>query len=93
MLVNLASKEYFRAVQPGKLDGELISPRFLDAKNGEQKIISFYAKKARGLMASWIIRHRVNTVADLQAFAEEGYRYEPGLSRAGEPVFVRDEQH
>jgi cytoplasmic iron level regulating protein YaaA (DUF328/UPF0246 family) len=93
VLVNLASQEYFRAVQPAKLDGELVSPRFLDEKNGQQKIISFYAKKARGLMAAWIIRHRVNTVADLQGFAEEGYRFEPGLSRPGEPVFVREEQH
>jgi cytoplasmic iron level regulating protein YaaA (DUF328/UPF0246 family) len=92
VLLNLASQEYFGAVQPRRLGGRVVSPRFLDQKHGEYKIISFYAKKARGLMAAWIIRNRINTVADLRAFDVEGYAYQPGQSQDDMPVFSRKEQ-
>jgi len=91
VLINLASQEYFGAVQPRRLAARVVSPRFLDQKNGEYKIISFYAKKARGLMASWIIRNRINTVADLNAFDVDGYAYQAALSQDDVPVFTRSE--
>lgn len=69
MVVNLASDEYFKAVKPAKLHGALIKPVFLDEKNGKYKVISFYAKKARGLMSRFIIKNRLTrseTVGGLQ---------------------------
>lgn len=90
-VVNLASKEYFGAIQPKRLQGELISPVFLDQKNGDYKIISFFAKKARGSMARFIIKERVKTVKKLEQFSEDGYRFDPTRSEAGKPVFIRDE--
>ena len=90
-VVNLASKEYFGAIQPKRLQGELISPVFLDQKNGDYKIISFFAKKARGSMARFIIKERVKTIKKLEQFSEDGYRFDPTRSEAGKPVFIRDE--
>ncbi len=92
VLINLASTEYFKAVRPAALQGRVVSPVFKDTKAGQQKIISFYAKKARGLMAAWIIQQRVNTVADLVAFDVAGYRYDAAQSRPDSPVFTRPEQ-
>ena len=66
------------------------SPVFKDAKNGEYKLISFYAKKARGFMSNWIIKNRVKKAADLKNFNEEGYYYSKKLSTDSEPVFLRD---
>ncbi|GAB3324641.1 YaaA family protein [Haliea atlantica] len=91
VLVNLASNEYFRALQPGDLDAELVTPVFKDLKNGKYKVISFYAKKARGQMARYILRERLNEPAGLREFAVDGYRYNPELSTAREPVFTRDQ--
>lgn len=90
VLVNLASNEYFSAVQKKKLDGDVITPVFRDWKNGRYKVISFYAKKARGMMANHIIRHRLTDPAGLRDFADGGYRFDEGLSSAREWVFLRD---
>ena len=90
-LVNLASNEYWGAVNPEGLDAKVISARFLDRKNGQYKIISFYAKKARGLMAAYIAKNRVETVKALKAFDWEGYRYSAEHSCNNELAFIRDE--
>lgn len=88
-VVNLASNEYFRAVQPGKLTAPVITPVFKDWKNGRYKIISFYAKKARGMMSAFMIRERLARVEDLQRFTEGGYRFDAALSTQSEWVFTR----
>ena len=92
VLINLASDEYFKAVKPAKLDGEIIKPVFLDQKNGKYKVISFYAKKARGLMSRFIIKERLSKVSQLQDFNLEGYEYDPARSAGNELVFTRPEQ-
>ena len=91
VLLNLASNEYFKAVKPGALKGEVITPVFKDLKNGKYKIISFFAKKARGQMARYIIDHEINDVAALKKYRVAGYRYNAGESSARELVFTRDE--
>ena len=89
-LINLASNEYFGAVNTKQLDARLVSPVFLDSKNGaEPKIVSFFAKRARGSMAGWIIRNRVRSPRALTEFAEDAYSYEPDRSDPNRPVFVR----
>ena len=90
LLINLASKEYFSAVQAEKIDARIITPSFLDRKNGKYKFMSFYAKKARGLMAAYMIRERIKSAAKLQAFDSDGYYYCPERSTADEWVFLRD---
>ena len=89
LLINLASKEYFTVL--GKLPEELnvVSPAFKDYKNGKYKIISFYAKKARGLMARWIIQNKVTDFEDLIKFNLDGYKYSKAESSATTPVFLR----
>lgn len=91
VVVNLASKEYFGAVQPQGLNARLVSPVFLDQKNGEYKIISFFAKKARGMMARYIVQNRIKTASKLIDFNEQGYSYSEGRSSKDQPVFIRDE--
>jgi len=91
-LVNLASNEYSKAIDFKKLEAEVLSPVFQDEKNGQFKIISFYAKKARGLMAAWLIRQRVDKPAALTEFDVAGYRYAPDESTRDKPVFRRREQ-
>lgn len=91
-LVNLASNEYWGVVDPDGLEAKVIGARFLDRNNGQYKIISFYAKKARGLMAAYIAKNRVETVKALKAFDWEGYRYSAEHSRKSELAFVRDER-
>jgi len=90
VLVNLASNEYFSAVQPDRFDGRIIAPRFLDAKgDGDYKIVSFFAKQARGAMAGWIVRDRITTITALTDFAADGYRYDADRSTPDEPTFIR----
>lgn len=91
IIINLASQEYFKAVKKNILEAEVISPQFKDAKNGTYKVISFYAKKARGLMSRYIIEHKINHVEELKAFDYGAYRYNPELSTEKEPVFSREE--
>lgn len=91
VLVNLASNEYFKSVHPKGLPGPVIEPVFQDEKNGKYKVISFYAKKARGLMAAWILRNGIEKPADLKRFKEAGYRYDKEASTDLKPVFRRAE--
>ena len=91
-VVNLASNEYFRAVKPRKLKAPLITPVFKDEKNGQYKIISFYAKKARGMMAAFQIRERIERAEGLKDFSTAGYRYSEEESSAGQWVFKRAEK-
>lgn len=92
ILVNLASDEYFKAVKPKQLQGRIIKPVFLDEKNGKFKVISFYAKKARGLMSRYIIQNRLTDAEQLKAFDVEGYFFDEGASQGDELVFKRHEQ-
>jgi cytoplasmic iron level regulating protein YaaA (DUF328/UPF0246 family) len=90
-VVNLASGEYFRSVDTSRLEGRLISPRFLDqGKDGEYRIVSFWAKRARGEMAAWLVLNRVRTMKALTDFDGDGYRFDPDRSTDDEPTFVRD---
>lgn len=91
VVLNLASNEYFSAVTPSKLDGHLVSPVFKDEKNGKYKIISFYAKRARGLMADFVIKNNLKQVSDLQQFTAAGYAYDTESSTEAKPVFLRSE--
>lgn len=89
-LLNLASNEYFTSVRPTKLKGRIVSPVFKDYKSGQYKIISFFAKKARGYMSRWVIQNRIESPDQLPQFAEQGYRYSAEHSRPDAPVFLRD---
>ena len=89
IIINLASYEYFKAVKPKLLEGQIITPVFKDWKNDKYKIISIYAKKARGMMTSYIIKNRINNIKDLQNFIEAGYEYNPELSDENSPTFTR----
>ncbi len=91
VLLNLASNEYFKAVAPTQLDGRVVTPVFKDLKNGTYKIISFYAKKARGLMAAWVIKHQVDDVEAVKNFDMAGYYFDKKSSTADEWVFLRDQ--
>ncbi len=88
-LVNLASQEYFKAVDLKALKMNVIDVEFLDHKNGEYKIISFFAKKARGLMAQYIIKNKVETVEGLQGFDYEGYWFDQAASTDNKLIFKR----
>lgn len=92
VVVNLASDEYFKSVKPAKLQGSLIKPVFLDQKNGRYKVISFYAKKARGLMSRFIIQHRLTKSEQLADFNLAGYAFDKASSTGDELVFKRPEQ-
>jgi len=89
VVVNLASDEYFRAVKPKQLQAEIVKPVFLDEKNGRYKVISFYAKKARGLMSRFIITRQLTQPEQLKAFDLEGYRFDEARSQGNEYVFTR----
>ncbi len=90
VLVNLASNEYFKSVRASALNAEIITPVFKDLKNGKYRVISFFAKKARGQMARYAIDKRLDNVAGLKKFREDGYRYNKAESTAREWVFTRD---
>ena len=89
-VVNLASSEYFKSVQPKTLAGPLVTPVFKELHNGTLKVISFNAKKARGLMARWIITNRVDRAARLLDFTEQRYTHQPTLGTPDRPVFTRE---
>lgn len=90
ILLNLASNEYFGAVKRKALKARIIDTEFKDLKNGQYKIISFYAKKARGLMARYVIKERIRDPEQLKAFDYQGYRYSPEQSKPDSLVFLRD---
>ncbi|ANF82070.1 hypothetical protein A3K93_07595 [Acinetobacter sp. NCu2D-2] len=91
LLVNIASDEYYKSVKESKIQAQIIKPVFLDQKNGKYKIISFYAKKARGLMARFIIENQITTIEDLKGFNVDGYYFDAESTLNGELVFKRDE--
>jgi cytoplasmic iron level regulating protein YaaA (DUF328/UPF0246 family) len=88
-VVNLASNEYFSAVQAKDLKSPVITPVFKDWKNGQYKVVSFYAKKARGMMAAWAVRKGIKTPAGLKRFKGGGYAYDKSLSDDANLVFTR----
>jgi cytoplasmic iron level regulating protein YaaA (DUF328/UPF0246 family) len=90
VLVNLASNEYFKSVHKKDIAARIITPVFMDKKNDSYKIISFYAKKARGLMSNYIIKNRITEVEKIKDFDTDGYSFNAALSEADQWVFVRD---
>ena len=90
--MNLASQEYFKSVDTKKLNARLITPMFKDGKNGQYKVISFYAKRARGLMVRYAAEHNITEPEALQGFDYEGYAFNPAASGDKEWVFLRQEQ-
>lgn len=91
-LINLASNEYFKAIEAKKMATRIITPIFKDWKNGQYKIISFYAKKARGLMSRYIIDHRIEQVEQIKQFDTDGYRFNTKMSKDDNWVFLRELQ-
>jgi hypothetical protein len=92
VLINLASNEYFKAVEAKKLKARIITPVFKDWKNGQYKMISFYAKKARGLMSRYIIDNKLTEPDAIKLFDYEGYRFSEDMSKSDEWVFIRDHE-
>jgi len=92
VLVNLASEEYFRSVKPKRLAGRLLTPGFEEWKGGRYKIVSFFAKKARGLMARYAIVNRIDTPEGLQGFDCEGYAFDRKASNDDTFVFRRRQE-
>jgi uncharacterized protein len=90
VLINLASNEYFKSIDRKKLKAEIVTPDFKDFKNGSYKMISFFAKRARGLMTRFILENNITNHADLLAFNSEGYAFNPRISKSGNPVFTRE---
>lgn len=90
ILINLASNEYYNSVQSLSENINVISPVFKDkGKDGRYKIISFYAKKARGFMTSWLIKNKVKNTKDIISFSDHGYIYSPEESKDSFPTFIR----
>jgi cytoplasmic iron level regulating protein YaaA (DUF328/UPF0246 family) len=92
ILLNLASDEYFKAVPLKAMQYPVVQPMFYEVKNGVAKIVSFYAKRARGVMARFVVQHQVESVEALKAFAQDGYQFErEQIAKNGvrQLVFVR----
>ena len=89
VLVNCASNEYFNAINLDSLSLKVITPIFMERKNGKEKIISFYAKNARGAMARFIIQNRLQSEESLKKFDLDGYKYNAEKSSESKPVFIR----
>lgn len=91
VLINLASNEYFKSIKKQALNARIITPQFKDWKNGQYKMISFYAKKARGLMCAYAIKNRIDDPEGLKDFDVAGYRFSEEQSSGDNWVFLRDE--
>ena len=91
VLVNLASNEYFKSVQPKNINAEIITPVFMDQKGDKYKIISFFAKRARGLMSAFIIKNKITDAEQLKTFNVDGYSFNYAMSNANKWVFCRAE--
>ena len=89
VVINLASQEYFKAVDRKVLKGRVVDCVFEEGKAGRYQVVSFFAKRARGLMARYATQHRISTPSQLQAFDLEGYAYAPGASAPERLVFRR----
>lgn len=92
VLINLASNEYYKAAKEKNIQGRIITPAFKDWKNGQYKMISFYAKKARGLMTRYIIQNKIEDPEQLKAFDLDGYRFAPSMSEGDNWTFIRDHE-
>lgn len=89
-IINLASQEYFVAVNTDIVTAEIVAPRFEETTpSGKRRMVSFYAKRARGTMTGWIVRHRVHDPQQLREFDCDGYRYDARHSTPSQPIFVR----
>ncbi len=88
-LVNLASNEYFKVVQPAKIGLRVVTPSFKEKKGKTYKVVSFFAKKARGQMARYVIKNRLQEPEEMQAFSEDGYRFNGSLSSEDDLIFTR----
>jgi len=91
VVVNLASKEYFKSIQTRELKGRVITPVFLERKDGKSRTLFLFAKRARGMMARFAIQQRINQAEDLKAFSEGGYQFQPDRSDESRWVFERDQ--
>jgi cytoplasmic iron level regulating protein YaaA (DUF328/UPF0246 family) len=91
VLVNLASNEYFKSVQPKNINAEIITPVFMDQKGDKYKIISFFAKRARGLMSAFIIKNKITDAEQLKTFNVDGYSFNSAMSEGNKWVFCRAE--
>ncbi|MBL1280025.1 MAG: peroxide stress protein YaaA [Fluviicola sp.] len=89
IIVNLASNEYFKAVDKKAIQGRIITPSFKEFKNGEYKVIMVYAKKARGFMARYIVKNNIKNPEELKLFDTEGYQFDANLSEGDNWVFTR----
>lgn len=89
ILINLASNEYFKALDKKKLKADIITPVFKEYKNGKYSIIAIFAKKARGMMTDFIIKNKFEEAEELKTFNQEGYEYSEQLSKDNEWVFIR----
>ena len=90
VLINLASNEYYKVINPKKIHATIITPTFLDQKNDQYKVVSFYAKKARGMMVNFAATHNISKPKDLQAFDYDGYYFDKQSSDEHTWVFKRD---
>jgi len=88
-VLNLASNEYFKSVKKPDLNADIVTPIFKDWKNGQYKLISFFAKKARGVMSAWVVKNRVGDLNTLSNFNLDGYRFSANDSDPLNPVFLR----
>ena len=89
IVLNCASIEYFKVIDRPSLDINVITPQFKDMKNGQYKMISFFAKKARGMMARYVVQNRIENVNDILTFDLGGYSFNKSLSTPNQPVFTR----
>lgn len=89
-LVNSASQEYFGAVKPAALKLRVVTPQFMEIKDDKPRIVSFFAKRARGAMARYIVENRLTDVSDIKGFTSGGYRFDADLSEGDNWVFARD---
>lgn len=90
ILINLASNEYFKVLDKKKLDAEIITPTFKDLKNGQYKMISIYAKKARGMMCRFVVENNISDPEEIKAFDMDGYYFNSGLSKGNDWIFTRE---
>lgn len=91
VLLNLASNEYFKSVQQKNIAGRIVTPVFMDKKGDKYKIISFYAKKARGLMSAFIIKNKITAVDGIKKFNVDGYSFNSAMTDGDSWVFTRDQ--
>ena len=89
VLINLASNEYYKVLEPKSIDARIINVHFREWKNGQYKFLSFFAKKARGLMTRYMIDQRISSLTALKKFDYEGYAFNSALSKGDDWVFTR----